>query len=148
MPLNSHEILAAHAAPYDIVTARNADMSESFDMLHTDMSGHTLKAWVSKTPGGDIDLTLVTSKTQTTKTYDAWIQDCLITEQDIPCGQTLDDNMTVTSITLSSAQTSIATLPRADVLGASTDYHWSLYATTPNQTLIAAGKFTLMETAS
>ena len=140
------QISQGRAAPYDIFTARQEDFSESFDLLHTDLTGKTLKAVVTPAPGGPVVLTLIAAKTQSVKTYQEWIDECLITDAHIPCGSGPSDEMTVTTITLSSAQTSIATLAQSGTYGEPAGFYWSLQTTLPERDLIAAGRFTVTET--
>jgi len=147
MPQTAHDILTARAAPYDIVTSRTEDFSETFDIAFTDLSGANIKAVVSDVPGGAPLLTLVDSHGWWTASYQSWIDDCLITADDIPCGKTASDMMTVSTVELSSAQTSIATLPRAETLGEPAIFHWALHQITPEIDLLATGTFTVLETS-
>ena len=145
----SQDLARAGVPSFDLGACRQSDYeSETLDFHHLDLVGATLECYISETPDAESRLaTLVVNKLTQTKSYQAFIDECRFQEDWIPCGENPSDLMSTTSINISSAQSSLAALPRASIKGEPVTFYYTLRQTAPTQDVILAGQFHLTETA-
>lgn len=144
----SAHIRAAKAARYDIHTFRKEPLSESFDIPFVDFSGEDFLAEVRLVPGltGDPLITLVVDVDEVvTKTYQQWIDDCVMQKSDVPPCEELSKSMSISTLTVSAYESLIALVPLSDSAGSSSEVYWSLTQLTPDKKVIATGKFIVVE---
>ena len=145
---HAHAYMLGGTGAYALYTSRKEDFFEDISIAHINLTGANFTAVISDRPDGTELLTLdVSAVTTETKTYQEWIDDCVISVMDIPCSYDTTDSMIVSTLTISKAQAAIASLPRADTLGGQARFFWSLLQTSPSLDMIAAGEFILTETA-
>lgn len=139
----------ARVPSLDLGACRLSDYeSETLDFHQLDLSGAGLEFYISEHPDAEQRLaTFVVAKTIETKTYQEFIDECRFDAAWIPCGETAADDMTSTVINISSAQSSLASLPRAEIRGEPAELYYTLRQTSPHEEVILAGKFYLTETA-
>lgn len=145
----NQELERAGVPSYDLGACRLCDYeSETLDFHHLDLTGASVECYISEHRDSPERLaTLVVSKQTQTQSYQAFIDECRFEEAWIPCGDTPADMMTSSVINLSSAQTSLAALPRAAIKGDPVILYYTLRQTAPSQDIILAGRFHLTETA-
>ncbi|PHR57941.1 MAG: hypothetical protein COA43_11230 [Robiginitomaculum sp.] len=144
------DVSAAGAYPYHLTAFRNAPFEETFDVLHADYGGVSFKAEIRSYPGssGDPLATLSVDVDEVvTKTYQEWIVACVLEDGDLEGCDTLDDDVIISTLTITSAESSIVALPKAVQAGKSTHLYWTLTQLTPQKEIIAVGSFTIVESA-
>lgn len=143
------ELERAGVPSYDLGACRLSDYeSETLDFHHLNLTGAIVECYISehKDTGSRL-ATLVVSKQTETKPYQAYIDECRFEEAWIPCGETPSDMMTSSAVNISSAQSSLAALPRASVQGEPVALYYTLRKTSPTPEVLLAGRFHLTETA-
>jgi len=133
---------------FDMGACRRADYeSETLDFHHLDLAGTTLEYYISDQPGGNRLVTFSVSKQTETKAYQAYIDECRFEADWIPCGETVSDMMTSSTVNISSARSSLDMLPRAIEAGAPAELFYTLRQSAPVQEILLAGRFILTEIA-
>ena len=146
-----HLDLSRAATPsYDIWACRLSDFeSETFDFHFLDLSGAILEFYISETPDAQNRLvSFVPSYQVQTTSYQSLIDECRFELDWIPCGETATDELTTSIVNISSAQSALSSLPRAEIKGEVVELFYCLRQTDPVEQVIMAGRFYLTETAS
>lgn len=144
--------LTDQALAYDAGTAimnvtcyRKQPLDFIFDILGVALSGtFQAQVWVSR-GSTTVLTTLQVSFTVETQTYQYWIDECVLTKDDIPCDQTATDTFPISTVTLAKEQSVIAALPQSQYFGGPTVLHWKLSEISPDPHVVVEGDFTILE---